>query len=132
MSPAAHFFVSLLLQHTTTYRYILQLHTLANTAVARRFCESSRHISRPCNLQPHQQRYVYIISKPNPLQFINISSFCTFSLLAAIHLFISSCDEIKISARWIKKLVAVTGGVQNLYCDIAYTRVFIHISYVGT
>ncbi len=34
-----------------------------------------------------------------------------FSILAAIHLFISSRNEIKISARWIKKLVAATDGV---------------------
>ena len=30
----------------------------------------------------------------------------------------------KISVRWIKKLVAATDGVKNLYCGIAHTRVF--------
>ena len=38
----------------------------------------------------------------------------------------------QISVRWIKKLVAATDNLQNLYSDIAYTRVFIHISCVGT
>ncbi len=37
----------------------------------------------------------------------------------------------KISVRWIKKPVAATDNLQNLYCDIAYTRVFVHISCVA-
>ena len=45
------------------HRDVFQLYTLANTAVARRFFESSRHISRPCNLQPHQQRCANKMSK---------------------------------------------------------------------
>ena len=52
-----------------------------------------------------------------------------FSLLAAIHLFISSCDEIKISARWIKKLVAVTGGV---YASIHFYNLAIASVTAGT
>ena len=47
-------------------RNVFQLHAFANTAVAWRFCESSRHISRSCNLQPHQQRYANKISNPKP------------------------------------------------------------------
>ena len=52
-----------------------------------------------------------------------------FSLLAAIHLFISSCDEIKISARWIKKLVAATCGV---YVFIHYYNLAIASVTAGT
>ena len=37
----------------------------------------------------------------------------------------------KISVRWIKKLVAATGGVENLYNEISCTCVFIYISCVG-
>ena len=48
------------------HRDVFQLYTLANTAVARRFYESSRHISRPCNLHPHQQRCANKISKQEP------------------------------------------------------------------
>ena len=104
-------------------RNVSQLHAFANTAVAWWFCESSRHISRSCNLQPHQQRYANKISNPKPqYNFHNyirkttfLKSLDKFSFLAAIHLFISSRDEIKISARWIKKPIAVTDCVCN-YC----------------
>ena len=51
-------------------RNVFQLHAFANTAVAWRFCESSRHISRSCNLQPHQQRYAKIMLNP-PYNFHN-------------------------------------------------------------
>ena len=103
-------------------RNVFQLHAFANTAVAWRFCESSRHISRSCNLQPHQQRYANKISNPKPKfnfhTYIRKTTFPKsphkFSLLAAIHLFISSRDEIKISARWIKKLVAATFCVNKI------------------
>ena len=52
-----------------------------------------------------------------------------FSLFAAIHLFISSCDEIKISARWIKKLVAATGCV---YVSIHFYNLAIASVTAGT
>ena len=42
----------------------IQFYKLVTASVARRFCESSRHISRPYDLQPHQQRCVNKISRP--------------------------------------------------------------------
>ena len=51
---------------------------------------------------------------------------CAFSILAAIHLFISSHDEIKDFCSMDKKLVAATDGVQKLKAINGYTCVFIY------
>ena len=58
----------------------IQLYMSLYAAVARRFCESSRHISRPYNLQPHQQRCVYRIcnQKPYPPENLKLLSYFLF------------------------------------------------------
>ena len=45
---------------------IINCMMLQSQNVARRFCESSRHISRLYNLQSHQQRFAYTISNQKP------------------------------------------------------------------
>ena len=114
----------------------IHFYNLASASVARRFCESSRHISRPCDLQPHQQRCVYTISNQNFISFITSSiNVCFpnltiyFSFLAAIHLFARSVTKSKISTLPAKKLVAVTGGV---YASIQFYNLAIAFVTAGT
>ena len=96
-------------------------------AVARRFCESSRHISRPCDLQPHQQRWLHTISPPKP-HTIYKHFFARCVVLSIFpswrrYTFLSHLTtKSKISVRWIKKLVAVTGGV---YTSIQFYKLAI-------
>ena len=70
-----------------------------------------------------------ITNNADYIQYLPQNLLQTFSLLAAIHLFISSRDEIKISARWIKKLVAATDGV---YVFIHYYNLAIASVTAGT
>ena len=108
---------------------------LRNRDVARRFCESSRHISRPCNLQPHQQRCANKISNPKPQYNFHTYIRNTtspkfpqkFSLLAAIHLFARSVTKSKISTSPAKKLVAATDGVYLILFFKSFIRIYLPI-----
>ena len=88
-------------------------------AVARRFCESSRHISRLYNIQPHQQRCVYKISRPKTSYYFQTYIRNAYSRNISHHFpywrrytFLSHLTtKSKISTSPAKKLFAAMGGV---------------------
>ena len=107
---------------------------------------SSRHICILYNLQSHQQCCAYKISpqnlKPNSTNLINLIKLCyknllpTFSIVAAIHLFISSHDEIKdlcsmdkkTGRRYLRRVRIVTKkSNQHILSNC-----FIEIGFVGS
>ena len=99
-----------------------------NRTVARRFCESSRPFLCRWNMYYKQQRCTNKISNPKPISQPQ-PSLCVyqnilppFYLLAAIHLFISSRDEIKISARWIWGVPKTLDTLIHLSLSMLSTR----------
>ena len=82
---------------------------------------SSRHISRPCNLQPHQQRYANKISNQKSKQFLNPYIIVCFPKYF-LFIFVIGGDtpfcafgyEIIDFYLIRKKLVAATGSVQKI------------------
>ena len=60
-------------------RHIFPFHTLTNAALARRFCESLRHICRFYFEEPHQQLCVNKISTLKTFTIYKSTHHCVFS-----------------------------------------------------
>ena len=83
---------------------------------------------------PKQQRCVYKISNPKINFIFNPIHHCVFIKIFSTqfpswrrYTFLSHlATKSKISARWIKKLVAATDGVNLIIFFITYNRVCIH------
>ena len=100
--PAAHFCVYKICVYTnnavlTKYRtmiitgnyfprrHIFPFHTLTNAALARRFCESSRHICRFYFEEPHQQLCINKISNLKTFTIYKSTNYCVFTKISPTH-----------------------------------------------